>query len=161
MRLTFLPLCLLAAPLVAQAPPTRPQGKPGAPVAIHAQLGTRSAVLDLAFQSEAEGAELKVWGLDGLVVESCDPLPRRSFRRGESVTVKVQFTPGPTASHLAVAVAGQFQGRRQQRLQTFALGDLAQALRARAPKTQTLPGGARAQVAPVRPQGGPPPAARN
>lgn len=119
---------LLALPTLAADPAGKgaaqtPAGKPRAPASATARIGDGMATVTVRFDSPASDVTLAVSGLDGLTVTS-DPTPLTGgrFRRGQTVTFDVGFTPGPGRSHLALTIGGTFGGQQRNVSQTFAIG---------------------------------------
>jgi len=134
---TALALLLALAPALQAEPPGPRPGKPRAPVTITAQFGTGTAVVNLQFDAEAEKTVVSIWGLDGLTVTQATPLPRTSYRKGDTLALAVTFVAGSEAPTLAVSVGGLFHGLRQKSVQTFGPGQPAK-LRAAAAARKVL-----------------------
>jgi hypothetical protein len=102
---------------------SRPTSKTAAAVDIEAQLGSASGSLRIGFRAAATDVTVKVWGVDGLVVQGdATPIAGRSFARDEKVDLSVSFTAPPSGASLAVSVSGTFGTRRLSKVQSFAVG---------------------------------------
>lgn len=102
--------------------PVPTKGKPTAPVAVKAELGSGTARLLITFESDAEGVKVVASGVDGLVVEHGTLIEKGSFKRGETRTFDVAFTPGAGRSQLVVSIAGSFNGASRARVASFTVG---------------------------------------
>lgn len=108
---------------VSASSPVPVKGKPTAPVAVSAELAPRSARLLIKFESDAEGVDVVVSGVDRLVVEGKSVLVEKgAFKRGETRSFEVAFAPGAGRSQLVVSVAGVFNGGQRARVASFAVG---------------------------------------
>lgn len=117
---------LLSGPALADAPPNFEkkaapiQGKSQAPVTVTAKLDAGRATVTVKFHSPATDASVEVHGVDGLVVTSAAlPLSGGRFARGQTVTLDVAFTEGPTPGQLAVLVSASFAGARRNATAAF------------------------------------------
>lgn len=128
----FLP-CLLSLAAIASTPSiTAAAPKSRVPVLVRNIPSPGGTTLELVFEGDVSDAEIAIWGLDGLMITKAESLPRRSFLRGEKVKLVVSYVSKTTASHLAVGLGGLVNGSRQRAIQTFAVGDLAKSIQARA-----------------------------
>lgn len=124
--MNFVILCLFCltactTPVSASSPvPTK--GKPTAPVAVKAELSPKMARLLITFEADAEGVDVVASGVDGLVVEKGALIEKGTFKRGETKTFDVAFTPGAGRSMLVVSVSGSFNGASRARVASFTVG---------------------------------------
>lgn len=100
----------------------QPHGKTQAPVTATAQFGEKAGTVTLRFEGDAQGVQIGIRGLGGLVLDQISKLPRSDFKRGECIALTLAFTPGPGGGQVVVNVVGVFDGRKQVRVQTFSLG---------------------------------------
>lgn len=119
---------LLALPALADGPSSAKAaraspGKARAPATVTARIGSGAATITVRFDAPATEVSIGLGGVDGLAVTS-DPTPLSGgrFRRGQTVSFDVAFTPGPGRSHLAVTVGGTFAGQERHVAQSFAVG---------------------------------------
>lgn len=109
-------------PDVKLSAPLSGEGKPGAPVEVKAELTSTHARLTVRFEGAAEQATLTVSGLDGLTVTSSAPGAERSYKQAELAQLDVDYTGA--SGTLVVNVSGTFNGARQSRVVTFAVGEV-------------------------------------
>lgn len=117
-------VCLTACTTpVSASSPVPVKGKPTAPVAVSAELSARSARLLIKFESDAEGVDVVVSGVDGLVVEGKGGLVEKgSFKAGDTRRFDVAFAPGAGRSQLVVSISGTFNGGSRARVASFTVG---------------------------------------
>lgn len=117
--------CARQAPASPEPSAAPARGKPGAPVAIDAQLQAGSGRVTVRFDADARDVRIDVHGAGGLTVTSgAAPVERGAFARGASASFDVTFTPGPGRSSLAVVVGGKFQGAgKRAAVASFAVGE--------------------------------------
>jgi hypothetical protein len=101
------------------------RGKPGAPVAVSAQLSGGAGRATVRFDADARDVRVEVAGAEGLTVTSgATPVDGASFAKGESTSFDVAFAPGPGRSYLSVTVTGKFHGAgRRAAVTSFAVGE--------------------------------------
>lgn len=124
MRMIVLSVLVFAACTtpVSASSPVPVKGKPTAPVAVKAELSSRSARVTVTFESDAEGVDVVASGVDGLVVEQGALVKQGAFKRGETRSFDVSFAPGAGRSQLVVSVAGTFNGGQRARVASFTVG---------------------------------------
>lgn len=123
------------------------------PVAVTAMFSEGKATVTFRFEQPVTEARIGFRGLDGLVVSNSPVLERTAFKRGESLILDVQITPGVGQSHLAVDIEGLFKGQHRMGVQTFALGKpTPEQAKTRSGGILTTPDGRRIKVMPVKPQ---------
>ena len=108
-------------PDVKVSAPLSGEGKPSAPVDVTAELTPTHARLSVRFESGADVATISVSGIDGLAVTSA-PGSERSYKAAELAQVDVDYTGA--SGTLVVNVTGTFNGARQSRVMTFAVGEV-------------------------------------
>ena len=92
-----------------------PRGKPSAPVAVTAELAPSSAKVAVKFEGDAERVQIRVSGVDGLVVQSPElVMEQGAFKRGDTLP--------EGRAQLVVTVSGTFNGAQRARVAAFGLG---------------------------------------
>ena len=108
-------------PDVKVSAPLSGEGKPSAPVDVTAELTPTHARLTVRFEAGADVATISVSGLDGLTV-TAPPSSERSYKAAELAQLDVDYAGG--SGTLVVNVTGTFNGARQSRVMTFAVGEV-------------------------------------
>lgn len=104
------------------AEPTQVTVKPGAPTSLDSEVGPASAVLRVRFEGPGEDVGIVVSGIDGVTVtSSAEVVSSSSVKSGEVRSMEVAFTG---RGHLVVSVQGTFNGAKQSRVHTVAIGEV-------------------------------------
>lgn len=100
-----------------------PRGKPSAPVAVTAELSPSSAKVAVKFEGDAEHVQIRVSGVDGLVVKAPElVMEQGAFKRGDVTSFDVAYTLPEGRAQLVVTVSGTFNGANRARVAAFGLG---------------------------------------
>lgn len=96
--------------------------KPGAPTSLEAEVSSNGAVLRLRFDGPGENVAVIVSGIDGVTVtSSAEAVSGAKVKTSEVRVLEVAFTG---RGHLVVNVQGTFNGAKQSRVHTVAIGDV-------------------------------------
>lgn len=119
--LAVLLLCACTTPSTVVT--NAPRGKPTAPVAVTAELSPSSAKIAVKFESDAEQVQIRVSGVDGLVLQGRELVVEQgAFKRGEATAFDVAYTLPEGRAQLVVTVSGRFNGSNRARVAAFGLG---------------------------------------
>lgn len=124
------------------------EGKPSAPVDVTATLEADRAKVEVAFLANATDVQVRVHGIDGLVLTSPGTPITGTFNKGQSANMLVTFTPPAGQANLVVTVSGVFNGARGAKTATFTVGQPTQGALKVSPNVKVEPNGDRVIEAP-------------
>ncbi len=104
------------------AEPAQVTIKPGAPTSLESEVGPDTAALRLRFDGPGENVGVVVSGIDGVTVTTpSEAVSGAELKSGQVLSLQVGFTG---RGHLVVSVQGTFNGAKQSRVHTVAIGEV-------------------------------------
>ncbi|MDP2269659.1 MAG: hypothetical protein Q8N23_28200 [Archangium sp.] len=104
------------------AEPAQVTLKPGAPTSLESEVSSPTAQLRLRFSGPGENVAVVISGIDGVTVTTPpEAISGAAVKSGEVRALRVDFTG---RGHLVVSVQGTFNGAKQSRVHTVAIGEV-------------------------------------